>query len=182
MVKKRTFLSGDVLVRYAAVLSAVIVSFLFGGTCVGQTAPSKSVEMPWAQYLKKYPGLDVELSQLMTKLQRDVQFRAPRNQSRILPLLPKSTQFYIAVPNYGDASHQALSIFRNELTQSAVLRDWWKNEIAENGPKVEDALDRVYQLSEFLGEEIVISGSTDGPHGPGPVMIAEIKKPGLKNY
>src|SRR5436190_5373639 len=179
MAQKRTSRSGDILIRYAAVFSALIV---FCGISMGQKAPAKSAGMPWAQYLKKYPGLDIELSQLMTKLQREVQFPAARNQSRILPLLPQSTQFYVAVPNYGDASHQALSIFRNELTQSAVLRDWWKNEVAANGPKVEDGLERVYQLSEFLGDEIVMSGSTDGVHGPNAVMIAEIKKPGLKNF
>ncbi len=140
-------------------------------------------EMPWAQDLKKYPGLQAELAQLVTKLQHNIQFPAPRGQSRLLPLMPESTVFYVAFPNYGEASHQALTIFRQEVQQSKPLRDWWQHgELATAGPKIEDALEKFYQLSQYLGDEIVISGATEGHQDPSLLIVAEVRKPGLKGF
>jgi hypothetical protein len=81
--------------------------------------------MPWSQELQKYPGLLPELGQFLAKLQQNVQPPIPRNASRLLPLLPESTVGYLAFPNYGDVAHQTLATFRQELQESAVLRDWW---------------------------------------------------------
>ena len=34
---------------------------------------------------------------------------------------------YAAISNYGDVTEQSLKIFRQELQESAVLRDWWQH-------------------------------------------------------
>ena len=74
----------------------------------------------------------------------------------------ESTVFYAAFPNYGEASHQALKIFQKELQVSPVLRAWWQHgELATAGPKVEDALEKIYQLSQFLGDELTVSAGTE---------------------
>jgi hypothetical protein len=166
------------LIKCAAV--TVLILLL---TSLAAAQAAAQPEMPWAQELKKYPGLQAELVQLMTKLQHNIQFPAPRGQSRLLPLMPESTVFYAAFPNYGDASHQALTIFRQEVQQSKPLRDWWQHgELATAGPKVEDALDKFYQLSQYLGDEIVVSGATKGGQGPSLFIVAEVRKPGLKAF
>src|SRR5260370_504065 len=145
-------------------VAVTAVIFLITSTCAAQATMADQSEMPWAQELQKYPGLLPEFGQLLDKLQHNIQFPQARSQSRLLPLLPESTMFYGALPNYGDVAHQALTIFRQELQESSVLRDWWQHgEMAAAGPKVEDSLEKFYELSQYLGDEIVMSGATEGP-------------------
>jgi type IV pilus assembly protein PilA len=133
------------------------------------------------QELNKYPGLTVELNQLFVKLQQNVQFPAPRTDSRILTLLPQGTVAYVAIPNYGNVAAQSAKIFRQELQDSAVLRDWWthSNFTATSGPKFLSALEQFAQIHEYLGDEIILSASMDVQE-PTFLFVSEIRKPGLK--
>ncbi len=166
--------------RYAVALAAILIA---GSACRAQSKPAgQQPEMPWTQDFTKYPGLLDELGRLVEKLQQNVQFPPPRVESRLLPLLPPATFSYASSSNYGDATHQALAVFRQELQESAVLRDWWGHDkLAEGGPKLEDLLEKFYQLEQFLGDEIVLSGSMDGQE-PRLLVAAEIHKPGLKKF
>ena len=157
---------------------------LFTASAYAQDAPPVRPDAPWNAYLQKYPGLVPEFAQLMDRLQHNVQYPPPRKQSRLLPLLPQSTTFYAAFPNYGDASHQALAVFQQELKDSSVLRDWWQHgEMAAAAPKVEDSFDKFYQLSQFFGDEIVVAGSIDARQDhPSLVILAQVRKPGLKIF
>jgi TonB family protein len=149
----------------------------------GNSTAAGPPEVPWPQELKKYPGLLAEFGQLLKKVGDGVQFPAARGQSRLLPLLPESTVFYAAFPNFGDASHQALTIFQQEVKENSELRAWWEHvQLSSDGPKVEDSLERFYQLSQYLGDEIVVSGATEGRQDPSLLILAEVRKPGLKDF
>src|SRR5277367_5136 len=161
-----------------------------GQSSIGQSGAAKppAVKSPaaqspavsWTDELKKYPGLLPEFSKLLDKLQRDLHYPAARNESRLLPLLPESTTYYAAFSNYGDAIHQGLAIFQKELQDSAILRDWWTHgQIAASGTQYVDGLDKLSQLHQYLGEEIVVAGAMDADH-PKLLVIAEARKPGLK--
>ena len=168
--------------RYFTNGAAGIVAILLAySTCDAQVAPvSQQSEMPWAQELNKYPGLLPEFGVLVAKLQRNIQFPAARAESRLLPLLPESTMSYAAFANYGDVAQHTLQVFRQELQESAVLRDWWEHGApAATGPKLEDALEKFAQLSQYLGEEVVVSGAVEGRE-PSLLIVAEVRKPGLK--
>jgi hypothetical protein len=172
--KPRTY-----FIKCAAVAA---MTFLVASLCAAQGTVAIQPEMPWTQDLKKYPGLLPEFGQLIDKLRRNVQFPPARSQSSLLPLLPESTTYYAAFPNYGDASHQVLEIFRQELPESPALRDWWQHgDLATFGPKVDDSLEKFYQLSQYLGEEIVVSGTMEG-RDPGLLILAAVRKPGLKDF
>jgi len=148
-----------------------------------QAKPTDHPAVPSPQDLTKYPGLLPEFGQLLEKLQHEVHPPPARGQSRLLPLLPELTVFYAALPNYGEASHQALAIFEREVQQNPTLRAWWQQgDLAADGPKVEDALEKVYQFSQYLGDEIVVSGAAEGGKPPTLVIIAESRKPGLKDF
>jgi hypothetical protein len=96
-------------------------------------------------------------------------------------MLPSSTLFYLALPNYGDAAHQALQIFRDQREQRPVLRDWWKDQDPTGtGSKFEDFVENFHLLSQFLGDELVIAGAMDARGNPTVMLLAEVKKPGLK--
>jgi type IV pilus assembly protein PilA len=166
---------------WGAALTAAICLITEPGAA--QATGAAQAGMPWVQELTKDPALRAEFGQLMEKLRHGVQFPLPRGESRLLPVLPESTIFYAAFPNYGDAFHQVLAIFQQELQHSPVLRAWWQNgAMAAMGPKVEDSLENVYQLSQFLGDEIVVSVATEGRQGPSFLILAEVKKPGLKVF
>lgn len=174
------------LIQKVAVIGAMI---LVASAVVAQTKPGTGPNKPAIgpdaslQELNQYPGLLPELGQLFQKIREGVQLPADRTQSRLLPLLPESTLFYGAMPNYGEPSHQALRIFQQELQQSAVLRDWWKHgSMAVTGPKLEDALEKFYQLSQYLGDEVVVSGTYEGQKAPNVLVVAELRKPGLKEF
>ena len=158
---------------------AVIICLAVPGFAL-QSKPEQS--NPFGEELNKYPGLNVELGRLTTRLAQEIKMPAPRSQSRLLPLLPESTTFFAAVPNYGDALHQALLIFQEERKQSAPLNDWWQDgAMSKDAPAFESNLEKVYQLSQFLGDEIVISGG--GKDKESDVLIlAAIKKPGIRAF
>ena len=162
-------------------LLAIILVSLGPAICVAQSVPNQIPQMQWSNDLTQYPGLMPEFIHLLDKLQHEVQLPPARAQSHILPLLPESTVFYAAFPNYGDASRQALQIFHQELQESPVLRDWWQHVNAEGTGKVEDRLQTFYELSQYLGDEIVIAGSAKGME-PSILFVAEVRKPELKAF
>jgi type IV pilus assembly protein PilA len=134
---------------------------------------------------QKYSGVIAELFTLQQKFQKELQFPPLRNQSRLLQLLPESTLGVAAFPNYGDVLHQATKLFQKEREENATLRTWWKNDVGDQGKKVDDALEKLYQASQFLGDEIIVSGSESKnakDKDPSVVLLAEIKKPGLKEF
>ena len=170
------------LPRISALVNNIVVILLCLAFANAQTPGTDAPAAPFAQNMNKYPGLFPAFGRLIEKIQHDVSFPAPRSESRLLPLLPESTVFYAAIPNYGDASHRALAIFQQELKQSAVLHDWWYGEVAKSGPGPEPYFEQFYQFSQYLGDEIVVSGSTDGARDPRLLILAEVRKPGLKEF
>jgi len=170
--------------RFGRYLAFIAVSGLLAIACGAQSSPGGGTpEQDWtAQLEAKYPGLLAEFGHLFEKLQNDVQFPAPRGESRLLPLLPESTMSYGAFPNYGGAASQGLEAFRQELKESYVLREWWHNgQAASVGPKIEDSLDKFSQLSQYLGEEVAVSGTMEGRE-PNLLIVAEVRKPGLRKF
>ena len=149
-----------------------------------QSSSATSPESQFSRELQKYPGLLPALSELLQKLQQGIQSPAPRTESRLLPLLPSSTMAYAALPNYGDVARQALAIFRQQLQESAVLRDWWTHgSPAASAPKIEQAFEQFDQFQQYLGDELVLSGSLDPQHKSGAFLaVAEIRKPGLDKF
>lgn len=129
--------------------------------------------------LGQYPLND--FGEVFLRLQKEVALPRPRPESRLLPLLPKSTAFYAAFPNYGNAAQQALKIFREERQARPALGNWWQSlGLEKTGPQFEMAIEAVSQLSQYLGDEIVVSGSLNGSSPPSMMMLAEVRKPGLK--
>jgi len=159
------------------------VNSLLGPVSHAQNAPGPQKAAPsWSQELSNNPDLAAEIGRFIEKLQHNIQFQAPRSESTLLPLLPPSTMSYSAFPNYGGAADQLLTLFHQELQESSVFRDWWQHgSLAATGPKFEDALAKFSQLNQYLGDEIVVSGSTDGKD-PSLLVVAEVRKPGLKKF
>jgi type IV pilus assembly protein PilA len=146
----------------------------------GTSKKQKEPDLAWLQEALKNPELMAAVGHLQERLVKELQYPVPRTQSRILARLPESTLFYGALPNYGQAAHQALQILQEELRRSAPLRDFLqKNKLDATELKIEDGLQKFYESSEYLGDEFVITGGLNGKE-PRGVLIAEVKKPGLR--
>ena len=141
---------------------------------------SQQPDLAWLQDAMKDRELMSELGQLMEKLQKGISYPAARNQSRILPRLSGSTLFYVALPNYGETVHQAFDLFQQGLNDSPHLRAFLKkNNFEAVQPAIQNGVQKFYEVSEYLGDEVVITGSLQGRE-PGGVLVAEVKKPGLR--
>jgi len=165
-------------------VAAILVILFVASACGAQAKPEgQAPAEQWIQeWNKKHAGLLEEFEHLTDKIQHGIQFPAGRSESRLLPLLPEATMSYGAFPNYGETASQTLKVFRQELAENAVLRNWWQHgEAATVGPKAEDALEKFSQLSQYLGEEIVVSGAMESRE-PKLLMVAEARKPGLKEF
>ena len=182
-------LTRPALVAFAMALA---LNFVFVPESSGQTAkaPAKPAETPpakppeesWLAGLAKNPELVAELRRLTDRLRKELRYPPARTESRLVPLLPESTLVYLASANYGDVLHQALTIFREEREKSPALRDWWEHgELAASGPKLEDGLEKLYQFSLYLGDEVVVSGGAEGKK-PKLLVVSELKKPGMKEF
>jgi type II secretory pathway pseudopilin PulG len=168
--------------KVAACLTAVLLLVFLSYECAAQ---SNAAGAKPASTVEKYPGLPAELGRLLERLKREVQIPPARYESHLVPLLPAGTTYVIASPNFGEAAHQSLAVFHDELKQSSVLNDWWHGEMAQSGPQLEDAIEKFYQISSYLGDEIVVSGDIQESKQASNrafLLLAEVKKPGLAEH
>src|SRR2546429_2111205 len=176
-------IEGEVHVKHAG-----RESILHSGDVVATTQSvgvvSVREEIGWSSDLDHELALLAEFSKLRTKLE-DIQTPGPRYESKILPLLPTDTVLYIGIPNLGDALQQANQIFQQQLSQSTVLEDWWnKSGKSDQHPTPLELIDQIQVISQYLGDEVVITArgsSASSGHGP-PVLLAEVRQLGLKDY
>jgi hypothetical protein len=108
-----------------------------------------------------------------------------RYESRLLGLLPEEAVIFASAPNYGQALAEAYRLFQERLQESAVLRDWWAqaDPARHGGPDLATVIERVRGFSGFLGDEIVLAAvDTGGPRHIVPLVLAEVRKPGLREF
>jgi len=141
-------------------------------------------EISWSANRDEELALLAEFGKLKNKLQ-SIPMPPPRYQSNILPLLPADTVLYVGIPNLGDALVQANQIFQQQLAQSPVLQEWWnKNANANQHPTPAELIDEIRTLSQYLGEEVVVtvSGDSENAFHHSPVLLAEVRQAGLKDF
>jgi type IV pilus assembly protein PilA len=139
-------------------------------------------DLAWLQDAMNNKELMTDVGTLTQKLKDGIQYPAPRNQSSLLIRIPESTDIYFALPNYGEPVHQALEIFRQELQESAAMREFLKkNHLDDTIPKIENGIQQFYEFSQILGDEIVITGGLRGKE-PTFLIIAEVRKPGAREF
>jgi len=133
--------------RCRSLIKCVATGLFLPLACFSQSTVKPQPEIPFADDLKKYPGLLTELAHLVEALKNNVQLPPVRTESPLLPRLPMATTYYVAFPNYGETAHQTLETLQQELQASAVLRDWWQHgELSSGGPKLQDFLEEFYEV------------------------------------
>src|SRR5258707_10034075 len=175
-------IEGEVHVKHAGAESILHSGDVMATTQSVGVVPVRE-EIGWSSDLDHELTLLAKFSKLRTKLQ-EIQAHGPRYESKILPLLSADTVLYIGIPNLGDALQQANRIFQQQVAQSTVLHDWWnKGGKSNQHPTPQELIDQIHAISQFLGDEVVITAwasSVSDSHPP--ILIAEVRQPGLKEY
>src|SRR4029453_18512626 len=92
---------------------------------------------------------------------------------------------FASAPNYGQSLAEAYRLFQERLQESPVLRDWWAQADPKRhgGPDLGTVIEKVRGFSGFLGDEIVLAAvDTGGPQHIVPLVLAEVRKPGLREF
>lgn len=147
-----------------------------------KTTGAQPPDMTWLQEAMKDPELMKELGQLIEKMQKGVVYPSARTESQILSHLPESTLFYMSVPNYGEAVHRAMEIFKQGLNDSPHLRAFLeKNKLDSMQQVLENVAEKFYLFSQYIGDEVVITGQMRGKK-LSVFLLADVKKPGLARF
>jgi ferric-dicitrate binding protein FerR (iron transport regulator) len=109
-----------------------------------------------------------------------------RSESRLLPRVPADAVVFASVPNYGESLAAAERLFEEGLRDNPVLREWWRqaDPARDGGPSLAVLLEKVRNFAVFLGDEIALVVLDDGRNleRPLPVVLAEVRRPGLREF
>jgi FecR protein/Protein of unknown function (DUF3352)/Putative zinc-finger len=174
-----TVIEGEVHVTHAGQESILHSGDQLATTQAVAVVPVRE-EIAWSHDLDHELALLAEFSKLREKFEQ-IPTPPARYESNILPLLPQDTVLYVSIPNLGEALQQANQIFQQQLLQSSVLQQWW-GQVHRSAQQItpEDLIAQVRAISQFLGDEVVITMSRDSENGP--VLLSEIRQPGLEDF
>ena len=132
-------------------------------------------DIGWSRNREK---LTQQLESLRSGLAQ-IQMPELRYSSKLLGRLPASTVFFASIPNLAGYLGQTQNVFNQKMSESPELRAWWSSHAANVGP----ILEKLRAASEYLGDEIVVTGFT-GAQGKTqlPVFFAEVKRPGFAEF
>jgi hypothetical protein len=136
-----------------------------------------SDQIAWSHDRDKYLVLLAQFATLRQQIEQ-IPFPQPRYTSDLLSRVPANTILYISIPNLGDFLSEANQTFHDQLKQSPALQQWWNSGHASNTADLDALVEKIHQMSRYLGDEIVIVGARQAKD-PGFAIIADVKQGGL---
>lgn len=149
-------------------------------TATNQTMALTTVadDISWSANSAKYVALLSELSTVQKKLDA-MPGPEMRYGSKLTGVLPANTAVFISIPNLSSTLAEANAIFEERAKESPELSEWWNAEGAQNVRKI---VDQVQTISDYLGDEVVLAVPAVGGVLGQPMMVAEARRAGLKEY
>ena len=137
-------------------------------------------QIAWSHNRDKYLPLLVAFEALENRIGK-IPFPQSRFHSDLLERVPADTLLYVSIPNLGDFLSQANTIFHDQLQQSPELQQWWNSGKDHKTEELDALVDKMHEMSTYLGEEVVVVGvkQTDSPSF---AVIADVQKPGLDEF
>jgi hypothetical protein len=168
-------LQGAVEVAHAGMRSTIQAGNEY--TTTQNLAPEPvSEQVAWSPNRDQYIEL---LAQFSTLQHRIEQIPLPqRYGSDLLDRMPGDTQLYVSIPNLGDFVSQAKAIFEDQLKQSPVLQQWWSSGKQDKTAELDTLVNKVHDLSQYLGDEMVIVALKQ-QKGAGFAVVADVQRSGL---
>jgi hypothetical protein len=137
-------------------------------------------QIAWSHDRDKYLPLLAQFAILQHKIEQ-IPFPQSRYNSDLLQRVPANTLLYVSIPNLGDFLSDANKIFHDQLQQSPELQQWWSHGQGHNTAELDAMVDKLHQMSQFIGDEVVILGVKETEH-PGFAIVADVKKSGLDDF
>jgi hypothetical protein len=149
-------------------------------TATNQTMALTTVadDISWSANSAKYVALLSELSTVQRKLDA-IPGPEMRYGSKLTGVLPANTAVFVSIPNLSSTLAEANAIFEERAKESPALSEWWN---ADGARRVRAIVDQVRTISDYLGDEVVLAVPAAGGVLGQPVMVAEVRKAGLKEY
>jgi hypothetical protein len=141
---------------------------------------SAEQQIAWSHDREKYLPLLAQFAILQHKIEQ-IPFPQSRYSSDLLQRVPAGTLLYVSIPNLGDFLTEANKIFHDQLQQSPELQQWWSHGQRHNTAELDAMVDKLHQMSQYIGDEVVIVGVKQTDH-PGMAVIADVKKSGIDDF
>jgi hypothetical protein len=139
-------------------------------------------EVAWSKDAAKYLALLGEF-RLLQRQWEAIPGPGLRYQSSLLQYIPDNAVVFAAIPNLGSTLSEADRVFEDRLQQSPALREWWKQQPGSHDRALRDMIGRVETFSSYLGDEVVLTiGRKNNQTYTAPVLLAEVRKPGLPEF
>jgi hypothetical protein len=134
-------------------------------------------QFAWSSDRQEYIGIMAQLANVEHRIAQ-IPFPQSRYSSSLLTRVPANTLLYISIPNLGDYLSQANAIFQGQLSQSPELQQWWARDQKHNTQDLNALVEKIHDVSQYLGDEIVIAGTGEEDHHGG-VILAQVQRSGL---
>jgi hypothetical protein len=137
-------------------------------------------QISWSHDRDKYLTVLAQLATLQHRLEA-IPSPQLRYASDLLERVPADTLLYVSIPNLGDYLSEANKVFQDQLKQSPALQQWWNSGHKHNTAELDLLVDKLHQMSQFLGNEVVVVGVKQSDN-PGFAIIADVQKSGLDDF
>ena len=137
-------------------------------------------QISWSHDRDKYLTVLAQLATLQHKLEA-IPSPQLRYTSDLLERVPADTLLYVSIPNLGDYLSEANKVFQDQLKQSPALQQWWDHGHDHNTAELDLLVDKLHQMSQYLGNEVVVVGVKQSDK-PAFAVIADVQKSGLDDF
>lgn len=134
-------------------------------------------QFAWSSDRQQYIGIMAQLANVEHRIAQ-IPFPQSRYSSSLLSRVPANTLLFVSIPNLGDYLSQANAIFQDQLNQSPELQQWWARGQKHNTEDLNALVEKIHDVSQYLGDEIVIAGTGEEEHHGG-VVLAQVQRSGL---
>ena len=131
----------------------------------------------WSHNREQYLPLMAQFAALRQRI-GSIPLPRPIYGSDILQRVPANTLLYISVPNLGNFLTEANTIFKDQLQRSPELQQWWGRGGDRKTVELDALIDKLHDVSQYLGDEIVIVGVKQADES-GFAIVADVQKSGL---
>jgi FecR protein len=136
-------------------------------------------QFTWSPEREKYVGMIAQLANVEHRIAQ-IPFPPPRYSSDLMARVPADTQLYISIPNLGEFLKEANGVFQDQLNASPELREWWTKGHERNPDQLNEFVEKINDVSQYLGGEVVLIGLSQGDRSS-VAMLADVKRSGLQD-